>query len=99
MSGTKKNRKLRLSKSTLRRLTSPELQTVQGAAVDPQQPETRAFTGCEYCGHTNAAPRPCQPSYTGPCATYEVTDPACIDYVYTEDGGPPECTSTCPWDR
>jgi len=54
-------RKLSLKRTTVRRLTGNELGTVRGA--DEIQ-RTRAFTGCEYCGNTNA-PGPCRESYQG----------------------------------
>ena len=55
-------RKLKLHRKTLRDLSHRELGAVRGGADDVQQ-VTRAFTGCEYCGGTNAAPRPCQETH------------------------------------
>jgi len=79
-------KKLQLRKSTLRRLEQEELRTVQGAnGVDPQ-PVTRGFTGCEYCGNTNA-PDACKQSYQGdPTCTNVFIDVDCWD---DHDGYPP----------
>jgi len=58
------DKKLRLKRSTPRKLQMRELRTVQGA-VDIEQ-QTRGFTGCEYCGNTNA-PHACAETHQGPC--------------------------------
>jgi len=80
-----KPKKLTLRKSTVRKLTLPELRTVHGA--DEVEPVTRGFTGCEYCGDTNS-PKACRPSYQGDCddtywdcvpdGTIDPIDPHCV---------------------
>lgn len=78
-------KRLQLRKSTLRRLEHGELRTIRGAAEDVQQ-VTRAFTGCEYCGNTNA-PGACKPSHQGPATCTKVfIDVDCWD---DHDGYPP----------
>lgn len=53
-------KKLSLRRTTVRKLTGTELDTVRGG--DDVQQVTRAFTGCEFCTNTNR-PAPCQETY------------------------------------
>lgn len=64
---TMSKKKLSLRRSTVRRLSGVELDTVRGG--DDVQHVTRAFTDCQYCGNTNA-PGPCRETYQG-CPSHD----------------------------
>lgn len=83
-------RRLRLKgKTTLRLLNRNQLGTVRGGTDDVDQNVTRAFTGCEYCGNTNA-PNACQESFQASCdcGTENLFECDCLP----ED---PRCTNHC----
>ncbi|MEZ5064621.1 MAG: hypothetical protein R3B81_07775 [bacterium] len=86
-----KNR-LRLNRTTLRSLTGRDAREVRGAADDVQQ-VTRAFTDCEFCGHTAIYPMPCHtwetcPSYA-PC--YSLNHSNCPDCWPTNPNSVLQC--------